>query len=87
MPLSGYQDGKVVHGLNGDFDGDRAIASGPGAGVFAPADSMVDDLSEKANFPVGGALEGTFDEHAIRYVCPIEYRSLADAFPHNPAAI
>lgn len=77
--LSGYQDGKVVHGLNGDFDGDRVIASGPGAGVFAPADSTMDESSEKAKLTAGGALEGTFDEQAIRYVTLLKrHRHLAD---------
>lgn len=66
VPLSGYQDGKVIQGLNGDFDGDRVIASGPGAGVFAAADSLTDETSERSNLTAGGALEGTFDEKAIR---------------------
>lgn len=68
VPLSGYQDGKVVDGLNGDFDGDRVIASGPGAGVFAPAESLTDEMSETPDLSAGGALEGTFDEQAIRCV-------------------
>lgn len=68
VPLSGYQSGKVVSGMNGDFDGDRVLASGTGAGTFlhASSPSDVDDRSEEASN--AGALEGTFDEEAIRYV-------------------
>jgi hypothetical protein len=68
VPLSGYQNGKVVEGLNGDFDGDRVLASGPGAGTFLHASTMRDEDDGTDEGSNSGALEGTFDEEAIRYV-------------------
>ncbi|KAJ9105540.1 hypothetical protein QFC19_003522 [Naganishia cerealis] len=66
VPLSGYQDGKVVTNMAGDFDGDRVLGSGPGAGMLAQAEAITDDTTEKHDISVAGALEGTFDEPAIR---------------------
>lgn len=68
VPLSGYQSGKVVDGMRGDFDGDRVLASGPGSGTFLKASTLNAGDGEEDETSTVGALEGTFDEEAIRYV-------------------
>jgi hypothetical protein len=68
VPLSGYQSGKVVDGMRGDFDGDRVLASGPGSGTFLKASTLNAGDGEDDETSNVGALEGTFDEEAIRYV-------------------
>ncbi|KAJ9113617.1 hypothetical protein QFC22_005925 [Naganishia vaughanmartiniae] len=96
VPLSGYQDGKIVKKMAGDFDGDRVLASGPGAGSLAQAEALTDDTSEKYDISAAGALEGTFDEAAIRrhlrYIAPEAISdkkaigSLVDVFSWGVAA-
>lgn len=71
VPLSGYQDGKVVKSMAGDFNGDRVLASGPGAGALGQAEALTDDTDEKHDLSAAGALEGTFDELALRCVVQV----------------
>jgi hypothetical protein len=59
--------------MAGDFDGDRVIASGPGAGMIGQAEALTDEASEKYDISAAGALEGTFDEAAIRYVAAPQF--------------
>lgn len=68
VPLSGYQGGKVVNGMSGDFDGDRVLSTGPGAGTFLQPSPLSDEGDGADEAGPAGALEGTFDEEAIRYV-------------------
>ncbi|KAJ9096765.1 hypothetical protein QFC21_005035 [Naganishia friedmannii] len=96
VPLSGYQDGKIVKKMAGDFDGDRVLASGPGAGTLGQAEALTDDTAEKHDLSAVGALEGTLNEPALkrhlRYIAPEAISdkraigSLVDVFSWGVAA-
>lgn len=68
--MPGYDNGKLVGHMNGDFDGDRVTAMGPGSASaftsFGSTGSPSDDEEWMVDEDEGvGALKGVLDEASI----------------------
>lgn len=70
VQMPGFENGKLVGNMNGDFDGDKVIAQGPGsAAAFANFGSN-GSRDENEGWMEGedegvGALKGVLDEASI----------------------
>lgn len=70
VQMPGYDDGKLVGHMNGDFDGDKVTAMGPGSASaftnFGSTGSPSDDEEWMVDEDEGvGALKGVLDEASI----------------------
>jgi hypothetical protein len=70
VQMPGYENGKLVGNINGDFDGDKVIAQGPGSVAAFTNFSSNESRGENEGWMEGedermGALKGVLDEASI----------------------